>query len=55
MFAFLAAAPVHDLLQGQRVHPVSLWGGFALLASVPLRIVFSHTALWHQIGSWLIG
>lgn len=52
---FLAAAPIRDLLARQRVHPVSLWGGVALLVSAPVRIAIAQTALWHHIARWLIG
>jgi hypothetical protein len=51
----LAAAPLRDLLGRQRMHPVSLWGGVALLVSVPVRIAIAQTALWHHIARWLVG
>ena len=54
MLMFLAAAPVRDLLTRRRLHPVSLWGGIAVLASVPLRFALSQTVAWHRIASWLI-
>ena len=52
---FLAAAPIHDLWVRRRVHPVSLWGGVALLVSVPARIAVAQTALWHHMARWLVG
>jgi hypothetical protein len=54
LLAFLAAAPLHDLLTRRRIHPASLWGGLALFASGPIRIVISRSAVWHQLASWLI-
>ena len=51
---FLAAAPLRDLLVRQRVHRVSLWGGVALLASVPVRIAVAQTDLWHHFARWLV-
>ena len=54
LVAFLAAAPLHDWRARRRVHPVSLWGGAALLASVPIRLAIAHSEIWHRIGSWLI-
>lgn len=54
LLAFLAAAPLRDLLTRRRVHPVSLWGGLALFASGPLRLVIAHSAAWHQVALWLI-
>ena len=42
-FVFLAAGIVYDLASRRRVHPAYLWGGTLLVASVPLRLVFSGT------------
>ena len=54
LLGFLAAAPVRDLLSRQRIHPVSLWGGLALLLSGPARFAMAHTAAWHRIAVWLV-
>ncbi len=54
LLVFLAAAPIHDLWARRRAHPVSLWGGLALLASVPLRLVVAESAVWHDIARWLV-
>ena len=54
LLALLAAAPVRDLLSGRRMHPVSLWGGLAVLLSVPVRFALSQTVAWHRVASWLI-
>ncbi|HEY6059359.1 MAG TPA: hypothetical protein VIV10_02130 [Gemmatimonadales bacterium] len=54
LLAFLAAAPVRDLLTRRRMHPVSLWGGLAVLLSVPVRFALSQTVAWHRVASWLI-
>jgi hypothetical protein len=54
LLAFLAAAPVRDLLTRRRMHPVSLWGGLAVLLSVPARFALSQTVAWHRVASWLI-
>ena len=54
MILFVAALPIHDRLTRRRVHPVSLWGGLALLLSVPVRVMVARTTFWHQLGSWLI-
>ena len=50
---FVGAMLVHDRLARRRLHPVSLWGGLALLASGPIRIAASHTETWHRIATWL--
>jgi uncharacterized membrane protein YozB (DUF420 family) len=55
MLLFLAAAPICDLLARRRLNRVSLWGGVAVLASLPLRFAVAQTTLWHMFASWLIG
>lgn len=52
---FLAAGPVFDKLTRGRIHPVGLWGGILVFASVPLRIAIGQTAAWQSFASWLIG
>ena len=54
MLAVLAAAPVYDHVSGARVSRVSLWGGLAVIASIPLRFALSQTPIWHAVASWLI-
>jgi hypothetical protein len=54
MMAFLAIAPISDLVAKRKVSAVSLWGGLALLASVPLRIGISHTAFWQEFVKGLL-
>lgn len=54
MLVFLAAAPICDLLARRRLNRVSLWGGVAVLVSLPLRFAVAQTAVWHTIASWLI-
>jgi len=54
MLAYVVAAPLYDLLSGRRMHPASLWGGFVLLASGPIRIAISQSAAWHHFAGWLI-
>ena len=43
-----------DLLARRRLSRVSLWGGFVVLVSLPLRFAVAHTAAWLAIASWLI-
>ena len=52
--AFLAAAPIYDLVARRRPNPISLWGGFAVLVSLPLRFAISQTEAWHRVARWLI-
>lgn len=54
MLVFLAAAPICDLLAGRRLNRVSLWGGIAVLVSLPLRFAAAQTAVWRMFANWLI-
>ena len=54
MLVFLAAAPISDLVARRRLSRVSLWGGLAVLVSIPLRFAVAHTAAGHAFASWLV-
>jgi hypothetical protein len=54
MLVFLAAAPIFDLLVRRRLSRVSLWGGLAVLVSLPLRFAVAQTAAWHALANWLV-
>lgn len=45
----------YDLSTRHRVHPVYLWGGALLIASVPLRLALSNTAAWHRLAQVFAG
>lgn len=51
---FMIAGVVYDFVSRGRVHPVYWWGGGVLLASVPLRLALSSTALWRSFAETLI-
>jgi len=51
----LAVALIYDWVTRGRVHPVYLWGGAALIVSVPLRLMLSATPAWHHLAQALIG
>ncbi len=53
LLLFLAARPIADRMASTRVHPVSLWGGLFLLASLPLRFAVAQTEGWHHVARWL--
>jgi hypothetical protein len=55
MVLFVLAAPIHDRLARRRFHPVSVWGGLALLILIPLRFVIGQTDAWHRVATRLIG
>lgn len=52
---FLAALVAFDLAALRRLHPATIWGGGALLASEPLRILISETRAWQSFAALLIG
>lgn len=52
---FLVPMAAWDLAARRRLHPVTLWGGLAIVASQPLRLVLSGTDAWLAIAGWAIG
>jgi hypothetical protein len=50
----VAVTLLYDLRTPRRFHPASLWGGVALVVSLPLRFIASQSSGWHHIASWLI-
>jgi hypothetical protein len=54
-FVFLAAAIVYDFVSRRRVHPVYIWGGALLVASVPARLFVSTTEAWMSLARFLTG
>lgn len=52
-FIFLLAGVIYDLVTRRRVHPVYLWGGGLLVASVPVRLVISGTPAWKSFAEFL--
>jgi len=54
LLLFLLATPAFDYLARRRQHPATVWGGLALMVSVPIRFAIAHTAAWHAVASWLV-
>lgn len=52
---FLIALGLFDLRTRGRLHPVTLWGGGALLLSEPLRLAIGLSAPWQAFAALLIG
>lgn len=52
---FLVPLVIWDLRSRGRLHPVTLWGGLALIASQPLRLAVSGTAAWAAFAGALVG
>lgn len=53
-FVFILVGIIYDLYSRRRVHPVYVWGGGALVLSVPLRLVLSGTEAWKSFAQTLI-
>jgi len=51
---FLVAPVVADLLARRRPHPISVFGGLAVVVSVPLRFAVGQTAAWHELARWIV-
>ena len=54
-FLFMLAGIVYDLWSRGRIHPVYLWGGAALVISVPGRLALSATPAWKSFAGWVAG
>lgn len=52
---FVVAIAVWDFRTRGRLHPATLWGGLALVASQPLRLVVSGTDPWLAFARWITG
>jgi len=53
-FLFLLIAVLYDLGSRHRVHLAYALGGVLLVASVPLRLIFSGTETWRTIAHFLV-
>jgi hypothetical protein len=51
---FVLAIVIYDHRRLGRVHPVTLWGGVALMLSFPARLALGKTDLWLGFAAWLI-
>lgn len=52
--SFVFVGAIYDLASRRRIHPVYLWGGAALIASVPLRLLVSGTGAWHSFAASIV-
>jgi hypothetical protein len=52
--SFMLAGVVYDLVTRRRVHPVYIWGGSALVLSVPLRLAVASTAAWQTFAAAIV-
>ena len=52
---FIVALVAWDFASRGRLHPVTLWGGLAILVSQPLRLVLMGTGAWLAFARWAVG
>ena len=52
---FIVALAIWDFRTRGGLHPVTRWGGLALIVSVPARLALSETAAWLAFAAWLTG
>jgi hypothetical protein len=52
---FLVPIVVWDFASRGRLHPVTLWGGLALILSAPLRLMLAQTDAWLAFAGWAVG
>ena len=50
---FIVAMLVYDVVTRGKVHPATIWGGLAIVASQPLRLMISGTPAWLAFAGWL--
>lgn len=53
--ALLIPLALWDYRTRGRLHPVTLWGGLALILSQPLRLAVSATPQWIAFARWMTG
>ena len=54
LFLLVIAMPVRDYLAQRRVHPISIWGSVAIVASFPIRQLIGTSDTWRHFAAWLI-
>ena len=52
---FIVALAIWDFRTRGNLHPVTRWGGLALIVSLPARLALSGTAAWLAFATWLTG
>ena len=52
---FVVPLVVWDFQTLGRLHPATLWGGLAVVGSIPLRLAIGLTSGWLAVADWLVG
>jgi hypothetical protein len=51
---FILPMVAWDIVVLKRVHPATLWGGLAIVVSLPVRYWISETELWLSTARWAV-
>jgi FtsH-binding integral membrane protein len=53
-YTFIVPLVVWDIGVLRRMHPATRWGGLGLIASLPVRLWLSRTAVWLTAAKWAV-
>jgi hypothetical protein len=53
-YSFILPLVVWDIGVFRRIHPATLWGGLAIVVSLPVRLWISGTAVWLTTAKWAV-
>jgi hypothetical protein len=51
---FIIACGTYDLVTRGRVHPATVWGGVAIVASQILSLLVGGSTIWSRFSTWLM-
>jgi len=51
---FIVALAIYDKRMLGKLHPVTLWGGIAVILSQPLGLLIMNTQAWNGFAIWLV-
>lgn len=51
---FIVALAIYDRRTLGKLHPVTLWGGIAVILSQPLGLLIMNTQAWNGVAAWLV-
>lgn len=51
---FIVALAIYDKRVRGKFHPVTLWGGIAVILSQPFALLIMNTQVWNDFAVWLV-
>lgn len=51
---FILALAIHDKRTWGKLHPMTLWGGIAVILSQPFGLLIMNTEAWNGFAVWLV-